>query len=808
MYNCPALTTEHTVYIDTSDTEADTCRKDVLPKIYASKWTDEQILEQRTFTDGKIVVLGRKAKRKKAKRFDYLLRYSQNFPLAIVEAKARYKEAADGMQQAKEYAQILGLKFAYSTNGNDILEFDFTTGIERSVPKYPTPTELWDRLNKVEPVKSEIQEVLLKPFLPQYGDAFPRYYKVIAINRAVKAILEGRKRALLTLATGTGKTSVAFQIIYKLWTNRWNTKGEHRRPRVLFIADRNVLVTDPHAKDFAVFGDARCLVPDEGLPSSREIYFSTYQSLAEDENRVGAFRKLAQDFFDLIVIDECHRGSASGDSNWRVILDYFNTSVQLGLTATPLRDDNKDTYAYFGNPLYTYSLKQGIEDGFLAPYVVHRVVPEPDAVGFRPQAGQRDAQNELIPDDLYQTPDFENTLSHLPRTKAVAKHLADFMAKNGRFDKTIVFCVNQEHAGQFRQEISNLNRDLVVRYPDYVVRIVSDEKEIGKGHLAKFMDIDEDIPVIVTTSRLLSTGVDVQTCKNIVLFRIVNSMTEFKQIIGRGTRVREDKDKLFFTILDYTGSATRNFADKDFDGEPPLITEEEINAIGETVPGSERDLTEAEPNDEDVFDETDDELEPPQTGGDGPKRKKYYITEGEVTISAETVHIVGPDGKLRTVQFTQYAKEQISTLFPTADVLRGNWSNDQDRQHIVDELEKAGISFDQLSDITKLEDVDPFDLLCFVAFDLKPKTRRQRADIARSSKPDIFAQYTETARKVLDLIVEKYIEFGVDEVRPEIISTPPISDYGNEIEILAAFGGIDNYKEALQQVQQFLYLET
>ena len=578
---------EPVIRINDFESEADTCRKDVLPKIYASNWVDDQILEQRTFTDGKIVILGRKAKRKKAKRFDYLLRYTQNFPIAIIEAKVKYKEAADGMQQAKEYAKMLGVKFAYSTNGSDILEFDFTTGIEKKIDKLPSPTELWNRLNSFDPINSDIQEIFLKSFYPIPGKEI-RYYQRIAINVAVKAILEGEKKALLTLATGTGKTTIAFQIIYKLWNNRWNVKGEYRRPKVLFIADRNVLVNDPHSKDFAIFGEARCLVPEEGLPSSREIYFSTYQSLAEDENRVGAFRKLPKDFFDLIVIDECHRGSANDDSNWRVILEYFDQSVQLGLTATPLRDDNKDTYKYFNNPLYTYSLKQGIEDGFLAPYIVHRIVSEPDAIGWRPQDGQVDDNGELIPDAIYTTSDFENTLSYLPRTKAVVKHLNDFMVKNGRFDKTIVFCVNQEHADHFRREFSNLNSDLVIQYPDYVVRIVADEKEIGKGHLGRFMDIDEPIPVVVTTSRLLSTGVDVQTCKNIVLFRNVNSPTEFKQIIGRGTRVREDKEKLFFTILDYTGSATRNFADPDFDGEPPLITEVEIDNNGDAIPGRYR----------------------------------------------------------------------------------------------------------------------------------------------------------------------------------------------------------------------------
>lgn len=798
---------DKTIHIDDHDSEADTCRKEVLPKLYDSQWTDELILEQRTFTDGKIIVIGRKARRKKAKRFDYLLRYSQNFPIAIVEAKKKYKSAADGIQQAKDYAQILGLKFAYSTNGTEILEFDFITGLETKISKYPTPTELWNRLNQSEPIKPEIQETFLKPFFATSGKEV-RYYQRIAINRAVKAVLEGKKRALLTLATGTGKTTIAFQIIYKLWNNRWNTKGEHRRPKVLFLADRSILVTDPHAKDFAVFGDARCLVPEEGLPSSREVYFSTYQSLAEDSNRSGAFRKLPRDFFDLIVIDECHRGSASDDSNWRVVLDYFNTSVQVGLTATPLRDDNKDTYAYFGNPLYIYSLKQGIEDGFLAPYLVHRVVTETDATGFRPEEGQLDDNGELIPDGIYTTPDFENTLSYLPRTKAVVKHLYSFMVKYGRFDKTIVFCVNQEHADQFRREISNLNTDLVQQYPDYVVRIVSEEGDIGKGHLGRFMDIDEPIPVIVTTSKLLSTGVDVPTCKNIVIFRTINSMTEFKQIVGRGTRVREDKEKLFFTILDYTGSATRNFADPDFDGEPPLITEDEIDGDGNIIDGDE--WTPSPPTDEpdDWEDDDDDTDEPPTGGGGGEPRRKFYVSEGTVEIVAESVQILDANGKLRTVQFTQYAKEQITTMFPSMNDFRSKWNDLQERQHILDELENNGISIDQLMEITKQQDVDPFDLLCFVAFDLKPLTRKQRADLLKKNKPDFFAHYSERAKEVLNLILEKYVDYGLNQIRPDIISVEPITQQGNPIEIVNEFGGIDEFKKAIEELQTLLYAEA
>lgn len=788
------------------DSEADTCRKEVLPKLYASQWSDDLILEQRTFTDGKIIVIGKKARRKKAKRFDYLLRYSQDFPIAIVEAKKSYKSAADGMQQAKDYAEILDLKFAYSTNGKEILEFDFITGIEKEIPDFPTPEELWNRLNQTEPVEPEIKETLLKPFYPIPGKT-ARYYQRIAINKAVKAILEGRQRALLTLATGTGKTTIAFQIIYKLWNNRWNRKGEYRRPKILFLADRSILVSDPHAKDFSVFGDARCLVPEEGLPSSREVYFSTYQSLAEDSNRRGAFRKLPRDFFDLIVIDECHRGSASDESNWRTILDYFHSSVQLGLTATPLRDDNKDTYAYFGNPLYIYSLKQGIEDGFLAPYLVHRVVTEVDATGFRPEDGQVDDHGNLIPDGIFTTPDFENSLSYLPRTKAVAKHLYNFMVKNGRFDKTIVFCVNQEHADQFRREISNLNSDLVTQYPNYVVRVVSEEGDIGKGHLSKFMDIDEPIPVVVTTSKLLSTGVDVPTCKNIVLFRMVNSMTEFKQIVGRGTRVREDKEKLFFTILDYTGSATRNFADPDFDGEPPLITEEEIDEDGNIIDGEEwiPDDTDLGDDEEADFPDDDEDL----TGGNiREPREKFYISEGEVSISAETVQILGADGKLRTVQFTQYAKEQIKTLFPSIDELKSNWNNLEQRKHIFEALEEVGVSVDQLMEITKNREADPFDLLCYVAFDLKPLTRKQRAELLKKNKSDLFQELSEKAQEILNLIIEKYIEFGPNQIRPDIISVSPISERGNSYEIVQEFGGIDQFKKIIEQIQTLLYSDA
>jgi type I restriction enzyme R subunit len=801
---------KESVYINTHDSEADTCRKEVLPKLHVAGWTDDLILEQRTFTDGKIVVVGRKAKRKKAKRFDYLLRYSQNFPIAIVEAKSKYKNASDGLQQAKEYAQMLKLKFAYATNGKDIIEFDFITGIEQKISNYPSPDELWKRLNAVDPLKEEIKDIFLKPFHP-IPNKEVRYYQQLAVNAAVKAILEGKERTLLTLATGTGKTTVAFQIIYKLWNNRWNLKGEYRRPKILFLADRSVLVTDPHAKDFAIFGDARCLVPEEGLSSAREIYFSTYQSLAEDSNRIGAFRNLPRNFFDLIVVDECHRGSASDDSNWRIILDYFNAAVKLGLTATPLRDDNVDTYKYFGNPLYEYSLKQGIDDGFLAPYIVHRVVTDMDATGFEPQAGQLDDYRRPIPEGTYSTPDFERTLSVLPRTKTVARHLFDFMQKNGRDDKTIVFCVDQEHADQFRREISNLNRDLVQQYPDYVVRIVSEEGDTGKGYLSRFMDIDENVPVIVTTSKLLSIGVDIPTCKNIAIFRMVNSMTEFKQIIGRGTRVREDKEKLFFTILDYTGSATRQFADPDFDGMPPRITEEEIDDNGNVVDINEL-QSESFEEEKDAKEYSYSEPEISCVSEDiipYESKRKFYLSNGiEVRIAVETVQMRDASGKLRTVQFNQYAKKQITTLFTSVNEFRTKWNDLTERQNILAELETRGISIEQLMEVSKQKECDLFDLICFVAYDLKPLTRKQRADLLLKNKPDFFANYSENAREVLGLIIKKYIDYGLNQIRPDIVLAPPISQIGNSKDIANEFGGIDEFIKAIEDLQILLYAEV
>jgi type I restriction enzyme, R subunit len=565
----------------TALTEADTCRKYVLPELYAAGWIDDQITEQKTFTDGRIILAGSKVRRGPQKRADYLLRYRSAFTLAVVEAKSLYKKPGDGLQQAKDYAQILGLQFAYATNGAGIVEHDFITGKDIELPRFPSPDDLWNRLKAAQQIGAEIADQVLAPYYHLSGKS-PRYYQEIAINRAVQAILQNKRRVLLTLATGTGKTVVAFQICWKLWNSRWNRTGEHRRPRILYLADRNVLVDGPKDKTFTPFGDARWKIEGQAI-KSREMYFATYQAIAKDERRPGLYREYSRDFFDLIIVDECHRGSAKDESNWRDILDYFEPAFQIGMTATPLRDDNRDTYRYFGNPLYTYSLRQGIDDGFLAPYRVHRIVTTADAAGWRPSKGEVDRYGREIPDAEYGTKDFERLIALRARTQAIAKNLTDFLGKTDRYAKTIVFCVDQEHAEEMRMALNNLNDDLVRKHPDYVARVVSDEGKIGRGHLDRFMELETLVPTIVTTSQMLTTGVDVQTCKNIVLARVINSMTEFKQIIGRGTRVRDDYGKLYFNILDYTGSATRLFADPDFDGESVLVSEEEMNAAGETV---------------------------------------------------------------------------------------------------------------------------------------------------------------------------------------------------------------------------------
>jgi type I restriction enzyme R subunit len=780
-------------------TEADTCRRYVLPKLYAAGWTDEQISEQKTFTDGRIVLAGDKVKRRPQKRADYLLRYRKDFAVAVVEAKSIYERPGDGLQQAKEYAQILGLKFAYATNGKGIVEHDFLTGRDNDLEGFPSAEDLWGRLRKVEAIDDKTAERLLAPYYHLSGKS-PRYYQEIAINRAVQSILQGKRRLLLTLATGTGKTVLAFQICYKLWSTRWNRTGEHRRPRILYLADRNVLVDDPKDKIFTPFGDARWKIEGGKAVKSREMYFATYQSIARDERRPGLYREYPKDFFDLVIVDECHRGSAKDESNWREILEYFEPAFQLGMTATPLRQDNKNTYRYFGNPLYTYSLKQGIEDGFLAPYRVHRIVSSVDAAGWRPTKGELDRYGREIPDGEYGTKDFERVVALRARTEAIARNLSDFLKNTDRFGKTIVFCVDQEHAEEMRKALNNSNTDLAKEHPDYVVRVVSDEGDIGRGYLDRFMDVETMVPTLVTTSQMLTTGVDVPTCKNIVLARVINSMTDFKQIIGRGTRVRDDYGKLYFNILDYTGSATRLFADPDFDGEPALITEEEMDETGKQVETKV------------VEEEKAPELEEDRVIIDWSERpevpaRKFYVDNGSVEIAAHLVYELDANGKqLRVVKFTDYTAEKVRSMYSSAAILRAKWSSGEEREHIIEALEERGISFEELAKAANQPDADPFDLVCHVAFNAPLRTRRERAEMLRKEKKDFFDHYAPEARAVLDAMLDKYIEYGTAQFQiPEILKVPPISERGTVPQIAGLFGGAEKLRNAVQQMQALLY---
>ena len=789
--------------------EADTCRKYVVPKLQAVGWDDRPhaINEQRTFTDGRIMFVGGKARRGRQKRADYVLRYCSEFPIAVVEAKARYKLAAEGLQQAKDYAEVLGLRFAYATNGDGIVEFDYTTGIERTIVDFPTPEDLWTRLRHTDgPADDLAAERLLTPTFPDRAKPL-RYYQEIAVNRAVKAVLQGQKRTLLTLCTGAGKTAVAFQTCWKLWQARWNIRGDNRRPKILFLADRNVLVDDPMAKDFLPFGEARHRIAG-GVPvKSRDMYFATYQTMARDERRPGLYREYAREFFDLIVVDECHRGSARDDSAWREILEWFEPATQIGMTATPRREENADSYAYFGDPLYEYSLARGIADGFLAPYRVHRVITDYDAAGWRPSKGELDRYGREIPDAEYCTADFERKVALRARTQAIARHLAGFMVETDRFAKTIIFCVDQEHALEMRSALAELNADLMKDWPDYVCRVTADEGDVGSAHREKFQDIETRSPVILTTSQLLTTGVDAPTCKNVVLARLVGSMAEFKQIIGRGTRLRPDYGKLAFNIVDYTGTATRMFADPDFDGVPVREDEIVIDAEGKTVDTSEGE--DAAPDSDDVAEDVwDTPVGGRQSGEDDePGPRKFYVDDGEVEVIRHLVYELDADGRRLSCQrLTDYTGEKVRTLYPNASELRADWLDSERRAEIVERLEEMGIDSATLAEAVGWPEADEFDLLCHLAYNMPLRTRRERAADLRREQDAFFDCFNPEAREVLDAVIEKYAEHGSAQFKlPDVLEVPPLSEWGNVIELSARFGGSKTLRGAVVEMQRLLY---
>jgi type I restriction enzyme R subunit len=788
-------------------TEADTCREFVTPRLVEAGWGDapHAIGEQRSFTAGRIIVAGGKVRRGKQRRADYLLYYRRDYPLAVVEAKEIGLPAETGVQQVREYAEMLGLKFAYATNGHRIIEIDYTTGKEREIDRYPSPGELFARLTAAAQLPEEAASHLLEPFNLVSGKV-PRYYQQIAIDRVIEAILLGQKRILATLATGTGKTCVAFQICWKLWSSRWNRTGEYRRPKILFLADRNILVDDPMAKMFAPFGDARHKIAGGDVSQSRDMYFGIYQALSTASNDV--FRQYRPDFFDLIIIDECHRGSSRDESSWRAVLDYFAPAVQFGMTATPLREESRDSYEYFGNPVYTYSLRQGIEDGFLAPYRVHRVITTVDAVGWRPSKDELDRYGREVPDDEYQTKDFERVVALRARTRAMARHLTDFLKGTDRFAKTLVFCVDQEHAAEMRQELVNLNSDLIKQYPDYVCRVTADEGAIGLTHLAHFQDVDKPAPVILTTSQLLTTGVDAEMIKNVVLARVVGSRAEFKQIVGRGTRLKVDYGKEYFNIIDFTGTATRHFADPDFDGEPARIEEVTVDESGEQIRVSE---TEPERVEHGLLEE---QIGPESDGGvlvNEPQLepRKFYIDGGEVEVIGHLVYDLDTDGKkLQVVKYTEYSGRALRTLYPDREALQSAWSDPETRGEVLRELTERGISFEELTVSSGQPDADPFDLLCHIAWNAPLLTRRQRAEAARRKAQDLFGQYGETAREILTLLLERYVERGILQFNTlsELMKVQPFDRYGSPSEIANRhFGGVRGMKDAVSRLQSALY---
>ena len=787
--------------------ESDTCSKYVLPRLKAAGWSDDQIQKEFPITDGRIISVGKKYRRGEALRADYVLEYRPGVPIAVVEAKREYTIPGQGLQQAKDYAQLLDLPFAYSTNGRGIVEDDRDTGMENDkLVAFPGPEELWSRYRTWKGITDDpVAEGVVVPFNRTLRNADgsvkePRYYQRTAINRAVAAILGGEKRVLLTMATGTGKTFVSMQIVWKLWMSAWRPG---RKPRVLYLADRKILIDQPQSDYFVpAFGDGPVWKLSGEAKAGREIYFALYQSLADgSDEQNGTFRQFDPDFFDLVIVDECHRGSANAQSSWRAILEHFSPATQLGMTATPKRDETVDSYEYFGDPLFEYSLAQGIDDGFLAPYRVRRVVLSPDAHGWAPTAEQLDRFGKEIPPGLYTTKEFERVVSLLTRTEEAAKHLTKWLSNTDRWAKTIVFCVDQEHADQMRRALHNANADLTRGHPNYVVRIVSDEGKIGTGYLSDFADTEKDLPVIATTSQLLSTGVDLPTVRNIVLFRPIGSLALFKQIIGRGTRLFPDEDKLSFDIIDYAG-ATGLFNDPKFDGPPERIDREEIDDEGNVV-------------EETVVDEPEPLFGPNDTNGDSidpddldmAPRAKFYVDDVEVWITAEAVYHLDPQtSRLRLVEYRDFVADTVRSLFPDPQNLRSKWRSRVGRHDVLDALERYAIDIGELVERTGLGDADPLDLLVHLAWSQPLITRTDRARRVRRQHADFFAAYQPAAREILARLLDKYTEHGIGQLDDlGVLEVPPLSSMGSPAEIADRFGSPDALHEAVGDLADLLY---
>jgi len=769
----------------------------ITPAILNASWDkNTQIKMEYYFTDGRIKVNGTKTSRGKRKFADYLLLYKPNLPLAIVEAKDTKHSLGDGMQQAIEYAEILDIPFAYSSNGDGFLEHDMKTGTERelSLEEFPTPKQLWDRYKNVENINKHQEELITYPYHYEFEGMSPRYYQRVAINRTINAIVKGQKRILLVMATGTGKTYTAFQIIYRLWKS--GTKK-----RILFLADRNILVDQTMTGDFKPFKKSMTKIEKKNMDSSYEIYLSLYHQLTGDDGEE-VFRQFKPDFFDLIVIDECHRGSAREDSNWRRILDYFSGATHIGMTATPKETSEVSNTDYFGTPLYTYSLKQGIMDGFLAPYKVVRIGLDVDLLGYRPEKDKKDIYGNVIEDREYNSSDFDRKLIIDERTKIVAKKISEFLKKTDRYSKTIVFCVDIDHAERMRQALVNENADLVSQNSKYIMRITGDNPE-GKAQLDNFIDPECIYPTIVTTSELMTTGVNCKTCKVIVLDNTFGEtgMTRFKQIIGRGTRIKEEYGKRYFTILDFR-NASRLFADSKFDGEPIQIYE----------PTGEDDIV--PPDEQQEYDPIDRDDTAPAIGEkddsgydfeDDERTIKYRINGVDVKVLSKRVQYLDENGKLITESLVDYSKKNILNQYATLNAFLTAWRSEDRKKVIIEELKNQGILLDDLKNEAGNKDLDEFDLICHVAFDRKPLTKAERVNNVK--KKGYLYKYSDQMQQVLEILLNKYADFGVTELENlKILEQKEFAEqFGGPIKVIQLFGGKKKYLNAIKELEQELY---
>jgi type I restriction enzyme R subunit len=810
--------------------ERDICTKYITPAIEGAGWNRfSQYLEEVSFTDGKIYVKGKLTARGTRKRADYILYYKPNIPLAIIEAKDNQHAVGAGMMQALDYARILDIPFVFSSNGDGFLFHDRTAGedgtveTELALADFPTPAALWARYKLAKGLTSPVATRMAEQEYYYDGSGKrPRYYQQIAINRTVEAMARGQNRILLVMATGTGKTLTAFHIVHRLWKSG-------AKKRILFLADRNALLDQTRKGDFKHFKDKMHQVENHQVEKSYEIYLALYQGLTGTEAERNIYRQFTPEFFDLIVVDECHRGSARDDSSWRDILTYFAKATQIGLTATPRETTETSNSEYFGDALYTYSLRQGINDGFLAPYRVVRIGTNVDLDGWRPDDGKTDTRGELVEDRVYNLRDFDRKLVIQERTELVARKITEFLKGFNRMAKTIVFCVDIDHAERMRSALANQNADLVRQDHRYVMRITGDN-ELGKRELENFTDSESKYPVIATTSELMTTGVDAKTCQVIVLDSNISSMTKFKQIIGRGTRVDEDYGKLFFTILDFR-QATNLFADEEFDGDPIRVkevapeTDLEPEGAAEAATGEQAEepaviidevsgepVVFADPADLPVAEEPkirypsgnyDDDPADLTGNGPGSRRGKVYVNDVDVTVLLEREVVFDEHGKPVTVKLTDYARQKMQEHFATLDEFLTTWRASDRKAAILQELAEQGVPVAQLQAAVG-PDVDLFDLLCHVAFDQPPLTRKERAHNVR--KRDYFTKYGPQARRVLEALADKYADEGLENLETvEILRVMPLAGLGSPLEIFREFGGKAQYLQAVQELENELY---